>query len=52
MNISAEELLDSGADLSEALLPTIFNIFDEWSLSGADQMTLLGLANEKTLYNW
>lgn len=42
----------SGAELSEALLPAIFNIFDEWSLSGADQMTLLGLTNEKTLYNW
>ena len=52
MKSTAEKLLGSGAALPQALLPAIFNIFEKWSLSGADQMTLLGLANEKTLYNW
>lgn len=33
------------------LLPAIFNIFTLWYLSGHEQMTLLGLSNEKTLYN-
>jgi hypothetical protein len=33
-------------------LPAIFAIFKQWQLTGAQQMTLLGLSNEKTLYNW
>ena len=35
-----------------SLLPVIFNIFSLWRLTGQQQMTLLGLSNEKTLYNW
>ena len=34
------------------LLPAIFNIFKFWGLTGSQQMTLLGLTNEKTFYNW
>ncbi len=37
---------------SGSLLPVIFNIFSPWRLTGQQQMTLLGLSNEKTLYNW
>lgn len=38
--------------VTSSLLPAIFNIFSQWKLTGAQQMTLLGLSNEKTLYNW
>ena len=48
----AEQLLHRGSAVTSALLPTIFNIFTQWHLTGAQQMTLLGLSNEKTLYNW
>ena len=34
------------------MLPAIFNIFSQWRLTDAQQMTLLGLGNEKTLRNW
>ena len=48
----AEQLLQRGSDVSRSLLPAIFNIFTQWRLTGAQQMVLLGLSNEKTLYNW
>ena len=47
-----EQLLQRGSNVTSSLLPAIFNIFGQWSLTGAQQMTLLGLSNEKTLYNW
>lgn len=49
---NAEAILDQGAPVAEALLPALFNIFARWGLTGRQQMTLLGLSNEKTLYNW
>jgi hypothetical protein len=52
MLTNTEQLLQRGASVAKALLPAIFNIFSQWRLSGAQQMTLLGLSNEKTLYNW
>ncbi|MCH8544226.1 MAG: MbcA/ParS/Xre antitoxin family protein [Alcanivorax sp.] len=52
MSAQAEQLLQRGASVPGALLPAIFNIFRQWRLTGAQQMTLLGLSNEKTLYNW
>lgn len=52
MSAQAKQLLQGGSAVSKALLPAIFNIFSQWSLTGAQQMTLLGLSNEKTLYNW
>ena len=52
MTVAAEQLLQRSTDVSRALLPAIFAIFSQWRLSGAQQMTLLGLSNEKTLYNW
>jgi len=48
----AEQLLQRGSSVSGSLLPAIFAIFKQWQLTGAQQMTLLGLSNEKTLYNW
>ncbi len=52
MIVQAEQLLQRGPSVSRSLLPAIFNIFKEWKLKGAQQMILLGLSNEKTLYNW
>jgi len=52
MSVQAEQLLQRGSSVSGSLLPAIFNIFRQWRLTGAQQMTLLGLSNEKTLYNW
>lgn len=52
MTVNAEQLLQRGPSVTRALLPAIFNIFSEWHLKGVQQMTLLGLSNEKTLYNW
>lgn len=52
MTVHAEQLLQRGSSVTRALLPAIFNIFSEWHLKGVQQMTLLGLSNEKTLYNW
>ena len=52
MSAQAEQLLRRGPAVSGTLLPAIFNIFKLWRLTGAQQMTLLGLGNEKTLYNW
>ena len=52
MAARAEQLLQRSSSVSNSLLPAIFNIFRQWRLSGAQQMTLLGLTNEKTLYNW
>lgn len=52
MTAQAEQLLQRGPAVTGSLLPAIFNIFGRWSLTGAQQMTLLGLRNEKTLYNW
>lgn len=48
----AEQLLQRGPRVASVLLPAIFNIFSEWNLKGSQQMILLGLSNEKTLYNW
>ncbi|MCY3852311.1 MAG: MbcA/ParS/Xre antitoxin family protein [Gammaproteobacteria bacterium] len=48
----AEQLLQRGPSVTRSLLPAIFNIFSDWNLKGAQQMVLLGLSNEKTLYNW
>ena len=48
----AEQLLRRSSSINNSLLPAIFNIFSRWRLTGAQQMTLLGLGNEKTLYNW
>tara|TARA_R110002072_G_scaffold2123_1_gene17773 strand:- start:1692 stop:2105 length:414 start_codon:yes stop_codon:yes gene_type:complete len=48
----ADALLARGADVTDKVLPVIFNIFESWRLTGAQQMALLGLSNEKTLYNW
>ena len=52
MVVQAEQLLQRGSSVSNSLLPAIFSIFSQWRLTGAQQMTLLGLSNEKTLYNW
>jgi len=52
MAAQAEQLLQRGSSVTRSLLPAIFNIFSRWQLTGAQQMTLLGLSNEKTLYNW
>ena len=52
MVMPAEQLVRQGSDLASLLLPSIFRIFGLWNLTGAQQMTLLGLSNEKTLYNW
>ena len=52
MAARAEQLLQRSSSVSNSLLPAIFNIFRQWRLTGAQQMTLLGLTNEKTLYNW
>ena len=48
----AEHLRQRGSSVTSSLLPAIFKIFSHWRLTGAQQMTLLGLSNEKTLYNW
>ena len=52
MIAQAEQLLQRGSDVNGSLLPVIFNIFTQWRLTGSQQMVLLGLTNEKTLYNW
>ena len=52
MIAQTEQLLQRGSRVTSSLLPTIFSIFSQWHLTGAQQMTLLGLSNEKTLYNW
>lgn len=52
MSAQAVQLLQRGSSVGSSLLPALFNIFSRWRLSGAQQMTLLGLGNEKTLYNW
>ncbi len=52
MIAQAEQLLQRGSNVSGSLLPAIFAIFSQWRLTGVQQMTLLGLSNEKTLYNW
>jgi len=52
MNAQVEQLLQRGSAVSTALLPTLFKIFIDWGLTGSQQMKLLGLSNEKTLYNW
>ena len=52
MKASFEQLLQPYSIDPGTLLPAIFNIFSLWRLTGQQQMTLLGLSNEKTLYNW
>ena len=52
MMIQTETLLQRGPIVSGSLLPAIFAIFSRWGLTGAQQMTLLGISNEKSLYNW
>lgn len=48
MIAQAEPLLQRGSGVTRVLLPAIFNILSQWKLSGAQQITLLGLNNEKT----
>lgn len=52
MRANFEQLLQPYSIDPGSLLPAIFNIFSLWRLTGQQQMTLLGLSNEKTLYNW
>ena len=52
MRANFEQLLQPYSIDPGTLLPAIFNIFSLWRLTGQQQMTLLGLSNEKTLYNW
>ncbi len=52
MIAQAEQLMQRGPHVASSLLPAVFAIFSQWRLTGAQQMTLLGLHNEKTLYNW
>ena len=52
MKANIEQLLQPYSIDPGTLLPAIFNIFSLWRLTGQQQMTLLGLSNEKTLYNW
>ncbi|MFT6681356.1 MbcA/ParS/Xre antitoxin family protein [Haliea salexigens] len=52
MKAEFEKLLQPYSIEPASLLPAIFNIFGLWHLSGQEQMTLLGLSNEKTFYNW
>jgi len=52
MKAEFEKLLQPYSIEPDSLLPAIFNIFALWHLSGHEQMTLLGLSNEKTFYNW
>lgn len=47
-----ERFLNRGKSVARTLLPTLFNIFEKWGLTGKQQMVLLGMTNEKTLYNW
>ena len=39
MIAQAEQLLQRGPAVAGSLLPAIFNIFGQWSLTGAQQMT-------------
>ena len=52
MTAQAEQQRQHGSSVTSSLLPAIFHIFKQWHLTGAQQMILLGLSNEKTLYNW
>ena len=52
MITQAEQLLQRGPNVTGSLLPAMFAIFGQWHLTGTQQMALLGLSNEKTLYNW
>lgn len=52
MSATAARVAGKGAEVSRVLLPSLFNIFKLWRLNGREQMALLGLTNEKTLYNW
>ena len=52
MKANFEQLLQPYSIDPGTLLPAIFNIFSLWRLTGQQQMMLLGLSNEKTLYNW
>ena len=52
MIAQAEQLRQRGSGVVQALLPALFKIFSQWHLTGTQQMTLLGLSNENTLYNW
>lgn len=52
MNLSISNIVQRGSSVPRALLPALFRIFEDWNLTGAQQMKLLGLINESTLYNW
>lgn len=52
MMAQAEQLLQHGSSITSSLLPAVFAIFSQWHLTGTQQMALLGLSNERTLYNW
>ena len=40
------------ATYAAALLPAIFNIFNQWGLTTDQQRILLGLSHEQTLCSW
>lgn len=50
--LSASLGVSSDQALAGVLIPSLFRLFEEWGLTGQQQMVLLGLQNEKTLYNW
>ena len=52
MTVQAEQLLQRGPGVTRFLLPVIFDIFSEWYLKRNQRMILLGLGDEKILYNW
>lgn len=52
MSLSIASFIQRGSEVPRVLLPSIFRIFEAWKLTGAQQVKLLGLINEKTLYNW
>lgn len=52
MVIQTEKLLQRGPIVSGSLLPAIFEIFSRWHLTSSQQMTLLGISDEKSLCNW
>ena len=52
MAIHAQKFLQRNSAVPGSLLPAIFEIFSRWRLTEGQQMTLLGISNEKTLYNW
>ncbi|MCB1688574.1 MAG: DUF2384 domain-containing protein [Halioglobus sp.] len=52
MVTQAERQLRLDSNVTGSLLPAIFKIFSQWRLACAQQVALLGLSNERALYNW